>query len=85
MSTLISQHRSVLHNCRLFFFSVFLLYLIMSVNHVVPHGNGHRVAELVVLPTCGRAKMPKEVQLFFVVVYKVQGKKNHFGCFENVS
>lgn len=84
MSTPISQHCSVLHSCRLFFFSVFLLYLIVFVNPVVPCGNGHEVAELVVLPTCGRAKMPEEVHLFFVV-YKVQGKKNVFECFENVS
>lgn len=67
--------------------SVFLLYLIVSVNHIVPCGNEHSVAELVALPICSRAKMPKEVHLFCVVIYKVQGGgggRNVFGVFENV-
>lgn len=50
----------------------------MSVNHVVPCGKEHSIAELVALPFCGRAKMLKEVHIF-CVVYKVQGKKCIWG------
>lgn len=55
----------------------------MSINHFVPCGNEHRGGELVSLPIWGRVNNAKEVPLFCIVVYKVQGK-NAFEVYEKV-